>query len=44
MEDLMREELLDPPAFSDSGSRVSVTLPIRSAVAPSERAWVREVE
>jgi len=44
MEDVMREELLDPPSFSDNGSEVQVTLPIRSAVAPSERAWVREVE
>jgi ATP-dependent DNA helicase RecG len=44
MEDLMRQELLDPPIFADTGSAVSVTLSIRSAVAPSERAWVREVE
>jgi ATP-dependent DNA helicase RecG len=44
MEDLMRDELLDPPRFEDTGSAVRVTLPIRSAVAPSERAWVREVE
>lgn len=44
MEDLMREQLLDPPIFRDTGSEVRVTLPIRSAVAPDERAWVREVE
>lgn len=44
MEDVMREELLDPPIFADTGSAVRVTLPVRSAVAPSERAWVREVE
>jgi len=44
MEDLMRDELLDPPRFRDTGSAVRVTLPVRSAVAPSERAWVREVE
>lgn len=44
MEDAMREELLDPPRFQDTGHAVEVTLPIRSAVAPSERAWVREVE
>jgi ATP-dependent DNA helicase RecG len=44
MEDLMRDELLDPPRFQDTGSAVRVTLPIRSAVAPPERAWVREVE
>ena len=44
MEDVMREELLESPVFADTGSAVSVTLPVRSAVAPSERAWVREVE
>lgn len=44
MENSMREELLDPPHFNDTGHSVEVTLPIRSAVAPSERAWVREVE
>jgi ATP-dependent DNA helicase RecG len=40
----MLGEMLDPPVFEDSGHSVSVTLPIRSAVTPSERAWVREVE
>jgi ATP-dependent DNA helicase RecG len=44
MVDSMLEEMLDPPVFEDSGHSVSVTLPIRSAVTPSERAWVREVE
>lgn len=44
MEDSMREELLDPPLFEDSGSAVTVTLRIRSAVTPQERAWIREVE
>lgn len=44
MEDLMRHELLDPPRFRDLDHSVEVTLPIRSAVTPSERAWVREVE
>ncbi len=44
MQDLMRDEMLDPPRFSDTGHSVRVTLPIRSAVAPAERAWVREVE
>lgn len=44
MEDSMREEMLDPPVFADTGHTVEVTLPIRSAVAPSERAWMREVE
>ncbi len=44
MESSMREELLEPPVFEDTGYSVRVTLSIRSAVAPSERAWVREVE
>jgi len=44
MQDTMRDELLDPPDFADTGASVRVTLPVRSAVAPSERAWVREVE
>lgn len=44
MQDTMRDELLDPPIFADPGGAVRVTLPVRSAVAPSERAWVREVE
>lgn len=44
MVDSMLEEMLEPPIFEDSGHSVSVTLPIRSAVTPAERAWVREVE
>jgi ATP-dependent DNA helicase RecG len=44
MVDSMIEEMLEPPIFEDSGHAVSVTLPIRSAVTPAERAWVREVE
>lgn len=44
MVDSMLEEMLEPPRFEDSGHSVSVTLPIRSAVTPAERAWVREVE
>jgi ATP-dependent DNA helicase RecG len=44
MEDSMRDEMLAPPIFADSGQSVTVTLPIRSAVAPAERAWVREIE
>lgn len=42
--DSMQREMLDPPRFEDTGHAVIVTLPIRSAVAPSERAWLREVE
>jgi len=44
MEDLMRDEMLDPPRFRDEGHRVVVTLPVRSTAAPSERAWLRELE
>ena len=44
MEDTMNEEMLDPPKFHDNGHEVTVTLPIRSAVAPAERAWIRELE
>lgn len=44
MQDTMLEEMLDPPKFEDQGHEVVVTLPIRSAVAPVERAWIRELE
>jgi ATP-dependent DNA helicase RecG len=44
MVDSMLEEMLEPPVFEDSGAAVIVDLPIRSAVTPTERAWVREVE
>lgn len=44
MEDTMLEEMLDPPKFFDSGHEVAVVLPVRSAVAPTERAWIRELE
>jgi ATP-dependent DNA helicase RecG len=44
MVDSMRSELLDPPRFRDLGHAVEVTLPVRSAVTPEERAWVREIE
>jgi ATP-dependent DNA helicase RecG len=44
MQDVMQEEMLDPPLFEDHGHEVEVDLPIRSAVAPVERAWVRELE
>jgi ATP-dependent DNA helicase RecG len=40
MQDTMANEMLDPPAFRDHGHEVVVELPIRSAVTPSERAWV----
>ena len=44
MVDAMREELLEPPMFEDTGHSVTVILPIRSPVTPAERAWVREIE
>lgn len=44
MQDTMAAELLDPPRFHDEGHEVIVELPIRSAVAPAERAWVHELE
>jgi ATP-dependent DNA helicase RecG len=44
MVDSMREELLEPPTFEDSGHAVTVLLAIRSAVTPMERAWIREIE
>lgn len=44
MQDQMTEALLDPPHFEDQGHAVKVTLPIRGAISPQERAWVFEVE
>jgi len=44
MEDAMAEEMLDRPRFQEFDHEVRVTLPLRSAVAPVERAWVKELE
>lgn len=44
MQDTMAAEMLDSPRFHDSGHEVVVQLPIRSAVAPAERAWIHELE
>lgn len=44
MQDTMADEMLDPPRFTDNGHEVTVELPVRSAVAPVERAWIRELE
>jgi ATP-dependent DNA helicase RecG len=44
MQDTMAAEMLDPPRFRDNGHEVVVELPIRSAVAPAERAWIHELE
>jgi ATP-dependent DNA helicase RecG len=44
MQDTMADAMLDPPRFSDNGHEVKVELPLRSTVAPIERAWLRELE
>lgn len=44
MQDTMRSEMLEQPAFDATDRSVTVQLPIRSAVAPVERAWIRELE
>lgn len=44
MQDAMADEMLDPPRFADNGDEVMVQLPLRSVVAPVERAWIRELE
>lgn len=44
MEDAMAEEMLDRPRFEELDHEVRVTLPLRSAVAPVERAWIKELE
>jgi ATP-dependent DNA helicase RecG len=44
MEDTMYSEMLDPPEIEDLGHSVLLRLPIHSAVAPEERAWIRELE
>jgi ATP-dependent DNA helicase RecG len=44
MEDAMAEEMLDPPRFEERDHEVRVTLSLHSAIAPSERAWIKELE
>lgn len=44
MQDLMRDEMLDPPVFEEVGESVRVTLPIASPVTPQERAWLKDLE
>ncbi len=44
MQDTMADEMLEPPQFIDNGHEVTVDLPLRSTVAPAERAWLRELE
>lgn len=44
MQDEMAGALLDPPVFRDLGHAFQVTLPMRGAISPQERAWILEVE
>jgi len=44
MQDLMRDEMLDPPVFEEIGDFVRVTLPIAGPVTPQERAWLKDLE
>ena len=44
MEDTMLAEMLEPPIIEDRDHSVTLRLPIRSAVAPDERAWIQELE
>lgn len=44
MQDSMAAEMLNPPRFEELDHEVRATLPLRSAVAPAERAWIKELE
>ncbi len=44
MQDVMAEQLLDPPVFEADASSVTVRLPLTSTVTSSERAWISEIE
>jgi ATP-dependent DNA helicase RecG len=44
MQDGMLANMLQPPRFTDSGSSVTVELLVGSSVAPTERAWLLELE
>ncbi len=44
MQDAMAAKLLDPPRFDADSTTVTVTLPLTSTVAATERAWVTEIE
>lgn len=44
MQDVMQEEMLDPPVFEELGDFVRVTLPINGPVTPQERAWLKDLE
>ena len=44
MQDVMRDEMLDPPVFEEQGDFVRVTLPIVGPITPQERAWLHDLE
>ncbi|MGH3799852.1 MAG: ATP-binding protein [Pseudonocardiaceae bacterium] len=44
MQDVMRDEMLDPPIFDEPGEFVRVTLPIKGPITPQERAWLKDLE
>jgi ATP-dependent DNA helicase RecG len=44
MQDMMRDEMLDPPIFEEIGEFVRVTLPINGPITPQERAWLKDLE
>lgn len=44
MQDVMRDEMLDPPTFEEVGEFVRVTLPIKGPITPQERAWLKDLE
>lgn len=44
IQDSMSAELLEPPRFEATDSFVTVRLPLRSPITPTERAWIRELE
>ncbi len=44
MQDVMRDEMLDPPIFEEIGEFVRVTLPIKGPITPQERAWLKDLE
>lgn len=44
MQDVMRDEMLDPPVFEELGDFVRVTLPVIGPITPQERAWLHDLE
>ncbi|MGQ0717007.1 MAG: ATP-binding protein [Pseudonocardiales bacterium] len=44
MQDVMRDEMLDPPIFEEISEFVRVTLPIKGPITPEERAWLKDLE